>query len=125
MDICLLQAFFQIPVDTGKWMCRMDSPATAKPRETIMNTKWTRATIQDDSITAREERRSEDDCGCAPIDFTFTPQERDVVLLSKLDVIAMKNANRQYTPGLVVIHLDPSELTEQERDRYARFGGVL
>lgn len=125
MAICLLQAFFQIPVDTGKWMCRMESPATAKPREMRMNTKWNHATIQDDSITDREDRRAEDDRGCAPIDFTFTPQERDVVLLTQLDVIAMKSANRQYTPGLVVIHLDPSELTEQERDSYARFGGVL
>lgn len=81
-------------------MCRIESPATAK--RDAMNTDPSK-----------------------PIDFTFTPQERDVVLLTQLDVIAMKNANRQYTPGLVVIHLEPSELTEQERDSYARFGGVL
>lgn len=61
----------------------------------------------------------------APLNFTFTRQERDLVTMTKLDVMALKIANRQFTEGLVVTHLQPSDLTEQERESFLRFGGVL
>jgi len=90
-----------------------------------MNTNWTPATIPDPSIVERAARREEEERGCSPIPYTFTPQERDVALLPKVDVIAMKQSFGQFTPGLVVIELQPSDLTEQERESFLRFGGVL
>lgn len=50
------------------------------------------------------------------IDFTLTPAERDIAVLAKLDILAMKAAQRgSFTPGLEVKHLDPSELTDEQR----------
>lgn len=60
-----------------------------------------------------------------PLDYTFTPQERDRTQLARLDVIALKQSYGQFTPGLVVTELKPAELTEQERESFLRFGGVL
>lgn len=68
----------------------MESPATANPRETNMNTKWNHATIPADSITAREERRAEDERGCGPIDFELTPQERDIARLAMVEILAKR-----------------------------------
>lgn len=78
-----------------------------------MNTKWT-------PVTATDPKPDD-----SLIDLIFTPQEYDLVMLTKLDVMALKIANRQFTEGLVVTHLQPSDLTEQERESFLRWGGVL
>lgn len=50
------------------------------------------------------------------IDFTLTKQERDIAVLAKLDILAMKAAQRAaFTPGLVVTELSADDLTEQQR----------
>lgn len=47
------------------------------------------------------------------IDFTLTKQERDIAVLAKLEILAMHR--KPFTPGLEVKHLDPSELTDEQR----------
>jgi hypothetical protein len=50
------------------------------------------------------------------IDFTLTPAERDIAVLAKLDILAMKAAQRAaFTPGLVVTDLSPEDLTAEQR----------
>ncbi len=50
------------------------------------------------------------------IPFTLTPAERDIAVLAKLDILAMKAAQRgAFTPGLVVTELSADDLTEQQR----------
>lgn len=50
------------------------------------------------------------------IDFTLTKQERDIAVLAKLDILAMKAAQRgAFTPGLVVTELSPEDLTAEQR----------
>ena len=51
-----------------------------------------------------------------PYDFTLTPAERDIAVLAKLDILAMKAAQRgHFTPGLVVTELSPDDLSPQQR----------
>ena len=52
-----------------------------------------------------------------PIDFSLTAAERDIAVLAKLEILAMNRP--QFTPGLEVKRLDPSELTKEQR---AAFG---
>lgn len=80
-----------------------------------MNTKWT-------PVTATDPKPDE-----SIIDFTLTPQEHDIARLAMVDILAMqKRADfTRFTPGLVVTELQPSDLTEQERESFLRFGGVL
>jgi hypothetical protein len=47
------------------------------------------------------------------IDFSLTKQERDIAVLAKLEILAMHR--KPFTPGLEVKHLDPSELTDEQR----------
>lgn len=47
------------------------------------------------------------------IDFTLTKAERDIAVLAKLEILAM--SRKPFTPGLEVKHLDPSELTDEQR----------
>lgn len=50
------------------------------------------------------------------IDFTLTPAERDIAVLAKLDILAMKAAQRgAFTPGLVVTELSPDDLSPEQR----------
>lgn len=50
------------------------------------------------------------------IDFTLTKQERDIAVLAKLDILAMKAAQRgAFTPGLVVSEISPEDLTTEQR----------
>lgn len=50
------------------------------------------------------------------IDFTLTPAERDIAVLAKLDILAMKASQRAaFTPGLVVTELSPSDLSPEQR----------
>lgn len=50
------------------------------------------------------------------IDFTLTKAERDIAVLAKLDILAMKAAQRgAFTPGLVVTELCPEDLTTEQR----------
>lgn len=49
------------------------------------------------------------------IDFTLTPAERDIAVLAKLDILAMKAARRAaFTPGLVVTELSPEDLSPEQ-----------
>lgn len=48
--------------------------------------------------------------------FTLTKAERDIAVLAKLDILAMKAAQRgAFTPGLVVTELSPEDLTNEQR----------
>lgn len=50
------------------------------------------------------------------IDFTLTKAERDIAVLAKLGILAMKAAQRgAFTPGLVVTELSPEDLTTEQR----------
>ena len=73
----------------------------------------TRATFQqghDPAYMADPDPRSK------PFDFTLTPAERDIAVLAKLDILAMKAAQRgAFTPGLVVTELSPEDLTTEQR----------
>lgn len=88
---------------------------------------WSYATIQDEGIAKREAERVEREKGCQPLDFTLTPQEHDIARLAMVEILAMQKKAEfgQFTPGLVATELQPSELTEQERESFLRFGGVL
>ncbi len=57
-----------------------------------------------------------------PLDFTLTPAERDIAVLARIDVIAARRD--PFVPGLVVKHLQPSDLTERERKAFGIIGGV-
>ena len=49
------------------------------------------------------------------IDFTLTKSERDIAVLAKLDILAMKAAQRgAFTPGLVVTDLSPEDLSPEQ-----------
>ena len=48
-----------------------------------------------------------------PIDFSLTAAERDIAVLANLEILAMHR--KPFTPGLEVKHLDPSELTDEQR----------
>ena len=48
-----------------------------------------------------------------PISFELTPAERDIAVLAKLEILAMNRP--QFTPGLEVKRLDPSDLTAEQR----------
>ena len=52
-----------------------------------------------------------------PIDFSLTAAERDIAVLAKLEILAMNRP--QFTPGLEVKRLEPSDLTKEQR---AAFG---
>jgi hypothetical protein len=50
------------------------------------------------------------------IDFTLSKAERDIAVLAKLDILAMKAAQRgAFTPGLVVTELSSEDLTTEQR----------
>lgn len=50
------------------------------------------------------------------IDFALTPAERDIAVLAKLDILAMKAAQRgAFTPGLVVTELSADDLSPEQR----------
>ena len=50
------------------------------------------------------------------IDFSLSKAERDIAVLAKLDILAMKAAQRAaFTPGLVVTELSPSDLSPEQR----------
>lgn len=53
------------------------------------------------------------------IPFVLTPQERDIAVNARLDIIAMQREQSRFVPGLVAKRVDESELTEAER---AAFG---
>lgn len=55
------------------------------------------------------------------INFDLTPAERDIAVMAMADVLALRRAN--FTPGLVVKHLQPSDLTESERRAFGIIGG--
>lgn len=82
-----------------------------------MNTNWTPVSIPDPAIVAREEKRIELERGCAPLEFTLTPQDRDVAQIARCELLALKRG--QFQPGVVVTQLQPSDLTDSER---AAFG---
>lgn len=56
------------------------------------------------------------------IDFVLTPQERDIAVNARLDIIAMQREQSRFVPGLVAKRVDESDLSEAER---AAFGFVL
>lgn len=56
-----------------------------------------------------------------PIDFTLTPAERDIAVLARIEVLAAQRG--PFVPGLVVKHLQPSDLTESERRAFGIIGG--
>ena len=56
-----------------------------------------------------------------PIDFTLTPAERDIAVLARIEVLAAQRT--PFVPGLVVKHLQPSDLTESERRAFEIIGG--
>lgn len=55
------------------------------------------------------------------IDFTMTPADRDVAVLVRIEVIAARRG--PFVPGLVVTHLQPSDLTDRERKAFGIIGG--
>lgn len=55
------------------------------------------------------------------IDFTLTPAERDIALLARIEVLAAQRG--PFVPGIVVKHLQPSDLTESERRALGIIGG--
>lgn len=55
------------------------------------------------------------------IDFTLTPAERDIAVLARIEVLAAQRT--PFVPGLVVKHLQPSDLTESERRAFGIIGG--
>ena len=55
------------------------------------------------------------------IDFTLTPAERDIAVLARIEVLAAQRG--PFVPGLVVKHLQPSDLTESERRAFGIIGG--
>lgn len=55
-----------------------------------------------------------------PIDFTLTPAERDIAVLARIEVLAAQRT--PFVPGLVVKHLQPSDLTESERRAFGIIG---
>lgn len=67
------------------------------------------------------EPKPDTDPRAKPIDFTLTPAERDIAVLARIDVIAARRG--PFVPGLVVKHLQPSDLTERERKAFG-IGGV-
>lgn len=70
--------------------------------------KWKPATIP--------AREPVDPKALPDIDFTLTKQERDIAVLAKLDILAMKAAQRgAFTPGLVVTELCAEDLTTEQR----------
>lgn len=83
-----------------------------------MNT-WIYATIPDEAATAREDARIERERGCAPLDFTFTPQDRDMVQMARLDVLARARSFGRATSGPEVTEVAYTDLSETER---AAFG---
>lgn len=50
-----------------------------------------------------------------PMKFELTPQERDIAVNARLDILAMKRAQGQFTPGLVAKPVSQDELTPAER----------
>lgn len=49
------------------------------------------------------------------INFALTPAERDIAVLAKLDILAMKAAQRgAFTPGLVVTELSAEDLSPEQ-----------
>ena len=77
------------------------------------NPNWTPATI-----TAP---KPDTDPRAKPIDFTLTPAERDIAVLARIEVLAAQRT--PFVPGLVVKHLQPSDLTESERRAFGIIGG--
>lgn len=69
-------------------------------------TKWQPATIPA-TLPVDPDPRSK------PISFELTPAERDIAVLAKLEILAMNRP--QFTPGLEVKRLDPSELSPEQR----------
>ena len=68
--------------------------------------RWSPVTVSDRPVDPNGE----------PIDFVLTAAERDIAVLAKLDILAMKAAQRGgFPPGLEVKRLDPSELTDEQR----------
>lgn len=55
------------------------------------------------------------------IDFELTPAERDIAVMARVEVLAFRRPS--FTPGLVVKHLEPSDLTESERRAFGIIGG--
>ena len=55
------------------------------------------------------------------IDFELTPAERDIAVMAMADVLTFRRPN--FTPGLVVKRLQPSDLTESERRAFGIIGG--
>lgn len=51
------------------------------------------------------------------IEFSLTPQDRDVVQIARCEIHAFKHG--QFVPGLVVTHLTKDDLTDSEK---AAFG---
>lgn len=52
------------------------------------------------------------------IPFVMTNHDRDQAALARLDILAMKRAQGQFTPGLVVKAVSPDELTHSERVKF-------
>lgn len=57
------------------------------------------------------------------IEFSLTPQERDIAILAKVDVLARARQFGQFTPGLVVTELTVDDLTDSEKSAFG-FGGA-
>lgn len=55
------------------------------------------------------------------IDSDLTPAERDIAVLARIEVLAARRP--VFTPGLVVKHLKPSDLTDSERRAFGIIGG--
>lgn len=70
--------------------------------------KWTPATIPATPPVDPDPRSR-------PIDMVLTPQEMDLAVNARLDIIAMQREANRFTPGLVVKWLKPSDLTAAER----------
>lgn len=56
-----------------------------------------------------------------PINFELTPEERNIAVMARIEIIAMKKAD--FTPGVVVKHVSESDLTESERRAFGIIGG--
>lgn len=66
-------------------------------------------------VTQTEERPANDG-----IDFSLTPQEMDIAVMAKLDILAKFGRG---TEGLSMVELQSSDLTDSERAAFG-MGGV-
>lgn len=75
-----------------------------------MNTTWKPVTLTD-------EKPASDG-----IDFVMTPAERDIAVMAMAEILEKQRPN--FTPGIVVRHVDPAELTAGERAKFGLVGGA-